>query len=114
MSVAAQEAELLDGFMAERAPGGLPRRFYRAAARTIDVPWDIAVGNDLRFPEVEGPRGARVRLINRYVGRLQRVAGQDPAVARAFFAVGNLVAPPTSLLRPGIAMRVLARPVRAA
>jgi len=114
MSVAAQEAELLDGLLAASALDGLPRRFYRAAARTIDVPWDIAVGNDLRFPEVDGPRTARVRLVNRYVGRLQRVAGQDPAVARAFFAVGNLVAPPTSLLRPGIAMRVLARPVRAA
>ena len=113
MSVAAQEAELLGRLLAERTPGGMPRRFYRAAARTIDVPWDIAVGNDLRFPEVEGPRGARVRIVNRYVGRLQRVAGRDPAVARAFFAVGNLVAPPTSLLRPAIALRVLARPVRA-
>jgi hypothetical protein len=78
------------------------------------VPWDIAVGNDLRFPEVEGPRSTRVRLVNRYVGRLQRVAAHDPAVARAFFEVGNLVAPPTSLLRPGIAMRVLAGSVRAA
>jgi 2-polyprenyl-6-methoxyphenol hydroxylase-like FAD-dependent oxidoreductase len=114
MSVAAQEAELLGRLLAERRLAGLPRRFYRAAAKTIDVPWDIAVGNDLRFPEVAGPRGARVELINRYVGRLQRVAGQDPTVARAFFAVGNLVAPPTSLLRPQIAMRVLARPLRAA
>jgi 2-polyprenyl-6-methoxyphenol hydroxylase-like FAD-dependent oxidoreductase len=114
MSVAAQEAELLGTLLAERRPGGLPRRFYRAAARTVDVPWDIAVGNDLRFPEVKGPRGARVRLVNRYVGRLQRVAGRDPAVSRAFFAVGNLVAPPTSLLRPGIAFRVLAGGLRAA
>jgi 2-polyprenyl-6-methoxyphenol hydroxylase-like FAD-dependent oxidoreductase len=114
MSVAAQEAEVLGALLAERALADLPRRFYRAAAKTIDVPWDIAVGNDLRFAEVHGPRGARVRLVNRYIGRLQRVAGRDPAVARAFFAVGNLVAPPTSLLRPGIALRVLARPVRAA
>ena len=114
MSVAAQEAELLDGLLGESRVDGLPRRFYRAAAKTIDVPWDIAVGNDLRFPEVEGPRSPRVRLVNRYVGRLQRVAAHDPAVARAFFEVGNLVAPPTSLLRPGIAMRVLAGSVRAA
>ena len=114
MSVAAQEAELLDGLLGEGRVDGLPRRFYRAAAKTIDVPWDIAVGNDLRFPEVEGPRSPRVRLVNRYVGRLQRVAAHDPAVARAFFEVGNLVAPPTSLLRPGIAMRVLAGSVRAA
>jgi 2-polyprenyl-6-methoxyphenol hydroxylase-like FAD-dependent oxidoreductase len=114
MSVAAQEAELLDDLLATRRIDGLPRRFYRAAAKTIDVPWDIAVGNDLRFPEVQGPRSARVRLVNRYVGRLQRVAGHDPAVARAFFAVGNLVAPPTSLLRPRIVLRVLARPLRTA
>jgi 2-polyprenyl-6-methoxyphenol hydroxylase-like FAD-dependent oxidoreductase len=114
MSVAAQEAQLLGELLAARRLKGLPRRFYRAAAKTIDVPWDIAVGNDLRFPEVQGPRGPRVRLVNRYVGRLQRVAAHDPAVARAFFEVGNLVAPPTSLLRPAIAARVLARPVRAA
>jgi 2-polyprenyl-6-methoxyphenol hydroxylase-like FAD-dependent oxidoreductase len=114
MSVAAQEAELLDRLLAAGRVDGLPRRFYRAAAKTIDVPWDIAVGNDLRFAEVQGPRGPRLRLVNRYVGRLQRVAAHDPAVARAFFAVGNLVAPPTSLLRPAIAARVLARPLRAA
>jgi 2-polyprenyl-6-methoxyphenol hydroxylase-like FAD-dependent oxidoreductase len=112
MSVAAQEAVLLDRLLAAGVDG-LPRRCYRAAARTIAVPWDIAVGNDLRFPEVQGPRGPRLRLVNRYVGRLQRVAAHDAAVARAFFEVGNLVAPPTSLLRPRIAARVLARPLRA-
>jgi 2-polyprenyl-6-methoxyphenol hydroxylase-like FAD-dependent oxidoreductase len=114
MSVAAQEAELLDRLLGERRLDGLPRRFYRAAAKVIDVPWDIAVGNDLRFGEVRGPRGPRVRLINRYVGRLQRVAAHDPALARAFFEVGNLIAPPTSLLRPRIAIRVLAGSPRAA
>src|SRR5262249_9785550 len=34
----------------------LERRFYAAAGKLIDIPWSIAVGNDLRMPGVVGKR----------------------------------------------------------
>src|SRR5204862_1507966 len=49
MTVAAQEAVALDACL-QRGLDGLAQRFFKAAAVIVDVPWDIAVGNDLRHP----------------------------------------------------------------
>jgi 2-polyprenyl-6-methoxyphenol hydroxylase-like FAD-dependent oxidoreductase len=111
MSVAAREAVLL-GAALGGGLDGLPSRFFRAAAPVVDVPWAIAVGNDLRFREVEGPRGPRVRLLNRYISRLHRAASRDPVVAGSFHRVAHLVEPPRTLLRPRLALRVLVGPPR--
>ncbi|MBO4161013.1 FAD-dependent oxidoreductase [Micromonospora antibiotica] len=88
-------------------PHGLARRFFRRAARVIDMPWSIAVGTDLRFPEVPGPRSARVRLTNAYVHRLHAAATANPTLGAAFLRVLNLVDPPRRLLAPTVAARVL-------
>ena len=58
MTVAAQEAALLRECL-DAGQADLARRFFAAAATAIDTPWDIAVGNDLRHPQVEGPRSAK-------------------------------------------------------
>ena len=112
MSVAAREAAALGACLDARGlDDGLPRRFFRAVATVVDVPWAMATGNDLRFTDVEGRRGPRVRAVNRYLPRLHRAAARDPAVAVAFHRVANLVDPPSALLRPAVARRVL-RPRR--
>lgn len=95
--------------------GALSRRFFRAAARVVDVPWQLAVGADLALDCVPGPRPAPVRFVNAYVARLYRAAENDPVVALAFLKVVHLVAPPASLFAPGVVLRVLrgGRPARA-
>src|SRR3712207_7992037 len=47
----------------------LARRFLPAAARVVDIPWDISVGGDLRFPDVVGARTAKGRAVNAYPDR---------------------------------------------
>lgn len=84
-----------------------PRRWSHRVARIVDAPWDMVVGGDLAFPEVDGPRTAKVRLLGAYIDRLHAAAAQDPRLAVAFTRVMALVDPPTSLLRPGTAARVL-------
>src|SRR5581483_7878096 len=84
----------------------LARRFFRAAAIAIDTPWEIAVGNDLRHPQVQGPRPAKVRFINWYIGKLHQAARNDARLTDAFLRVANLQAPPQLLLHPAIVMRV--------
>ena len=54
MTVAAQEAITLRDVL-HAGSENLAARFFRAAAKIVDNPWDIAVGNDLRHPRVEGP-----------------------------------------------------------
>ncbi|MEE2033665.1 FAD-dependent oxidoreductase [Rhodococcus chondri] len=106
MTVAALEAVTVRKHLAK---GSLPgsRDVLRAVARTVDVPWDMAVGGDLAFPGVEGKRDAKVRFGNVYIPRVHAAAARDSTVAVAFARVSGLVDPPSALMRPGIALRVL-------
>jgi 2-polyprenyl-6-methoxyphenol hydroxylase-like FAD-dependent oxidoreductase len=106
MSVAALEALALRRHL-ERGTAPPPRRWFRELARVVDVPWDIAAGGDLVFPGVQGRRTAKVRLVSAYIARLHAAAAHDADLAGAFLRVAGLVAPPGSLLRPGVAARVL-------
>jgi len=105
MTVAAQEAVTLQQCL-QKGSQALARRFFKAAAKIVDIPWDIAVGNDLRHPRVEGPRPAMLRFINWYVGKLHLAAIRDHVLATAFLRVANLMTAPPSLLSPAIAWRV--------
>ncbi|MGW4665840.1 FAD-dependent oxidoreductase [Streptosporangium sandarakinum] len=107
MTVAACEAVALRECLADGGLDGLARRFFRHAARIIDVPWDMSAGGDLRFPSVEGRRTARLRLLNGYLARLHVAAEADPVVGNAFLSVANLQEPPRLLLSPGVLARVL-------
>jgi 2-polyprenyl-6-methoxyphenol hydroxylase-like FAD-dependent oxidoreductase len=106
MSVAALEALALRRHL-ERGIEPNPHRFFRDVARVVAVPWDIAVGGDLVFPGVQGRRTPKVRLVNGYLARLHAAAAHDASLASAFVRVAGLVTRPESLLRPGIARRVL-------
>ena len=106
MTVAAAEAALLRECL-RAGDADLARRFFAAAKTAIDIPWDIAVGNDLRHPQVAGPRPRKVRFINWYIGKLHHAARHEGALATAFLEVANLKAPPQRLLHPGVMLRVI-------
>jgi 2-polyprenyl-6-methoxyphenol hydroxylase-like FAD-dependent oxidoreductase len=105
MTVASLEAEALEMSL-HGGLEGLWRRFFRRAAKVIDIPWTLAAGADLAFPQVQGKRGPEVNVINAYIGKLLEAAWHDPKLAVAFHQVSNLVKPPTSLFAPGVAWRV--------
>ena len=100
MTVAAQEAAALDACL-KQGSDDLAQRFFKAAARVVDVPWDIAVGNDLRHPAVQGPRPAMVRFINWYIGKLHLAAQQDEILTNAFLARREFVAAAADAAEPG-------------
>lgn len=108
MSVAATEAKVLDECLAT-GMADLAKRFYARARKTVDIPWLIATGEDLRYPQVEGPRPPGSWLVNRYLDRVHAAASDDATVCRKFFDVLNLLAPPSSLMSPPLAWRVLVR-----
>lgn len=106
MSVAAVEAEALATCL-DAGEERIGPRFFETTRPTIELAWEMAAGGDAAYDEVEVPRPAQARLIDRYLQRLTHVAGQDPEVAAAFMRVIALVAHPRTLLQPGIAWRVL-------
>ena len=105
MSAAALQATALRDTLAK---GGeqLAKRFFRTAARRIEVAWQMAVGADLALPEIDAPRTRSTRLVNAYLGWLLDTAEHDWTVAERFIRVSSLLAPPTTLLGPGTLGRV--------
>ena len=102
-----QAAEL--DYILSKIPGsvaGLAPVFFKRAAQAIDTPWQLAVGEDFRFPETTGPKLGGVDVINRYVAAVHRATLEDAVVGAAFIKVMNLPAPPRSLTTPGIMLRV--------
>lgn len=106
MTVSAQEAVVLGTHLATgSAPD--PIRFFRDISSVIDAPWEIAAGGDLGWPGVEGRRTVKTRIANTYISRLQYAATKDAAITGAFMRVAGLVDPPSTLMRPGLVLRVL-------
>ncbi|MCB0095080.1 MAG: hypothetical protein KDE46_05130 [Caldilineaceae bacterium] len=108
MTSAALQAAELDKLLtqgtslAQMAPA-----FFKAAAKVIDIPWQLAVGEDFRYAETSGPKPVGVDLINKLDLRTNRATLHDEVVCCAFLKVMNLMAPPTTLFHPTIVWRVM-------
>ncbi|MCU0620494.1 MAG: FAD-dependent monooxygenase [Gemmatimonadales bacterium] len=107
MSVAALELAALAETLAEPAAEQVGPRFFRRAAPVLEAPWLLAAGNDLRLTRPDAPVEGRTRFVRWYMDRLHVAARTDVAVAQAFLLVAGLVAPPASLMKPAIMVRVL-------
>ena len=111
MSVAALEALVLHHTLASDDRGNLAVRFSERAEKVVDIAWLMAVGADFGFPETTGPKPRGTDLFGRYLSRLTRKARTDGELREALFRVIMTEVPPTTLLRPGVAWKVL-RPTR--
>ncbi|MFJ7495133.1 hypothetical protein ACIQZB_28830 [Streptomyces sp. NPDC097727] len=105
VTVAVMEAELLQSLLEDGDRQNLASRFFEAAAAMLVEPWSLAVGGDLRFPEVEGERGPQDEEVNRYLGRFRAAAAVDPVLGTAFLKVANMMAPVSSLFSPELMER---------
>lgn len=106
MTVAALEAAALRRHLASgRTPR--PRSYLRDIGRISGVAWNMALGADLSFPDVQGPRTPATQLLGWYIGRVQTGATHDPRLGRAFLRVTTLVDPPPMLLRPSVLVRAI-------
>src|SRR5689334_17390219 len=106
LTVAAMQALTLQRQLVNGAADD-PRRYFRAIASAVDVPWDIAVGADLAFAAVPGKRTAKVRLTNAYLPRVHAAATRDAQLAGSLVRVIGLKDRPETLLRPGAILRTL-------
>ena len=110
MTSAAMQAQALDDVLRRRRGShGLWRSFFRRVADIVNIPWQLAVGEDFRYPETEGRKPALMDLVNAYVAKVHVATQHDAVVYGQFLRVMNLMAPPISLMHPRIAWRVLRR-----
>ena len=109
MSSAALQAEAL-GNSLDAYPdvdAEMTRRIHKGAGKAVTNPWALSTGGDFAHPKTTGKRPPGTNLINRYIARVVVADQTDPVVAAAFDQVGNLMAPPSSLMKPAMLLRVL-------
>jgi hypothetical protein len=106
MTTAALEGLALGDCLA-KGEVSLAQRFFAKVSPIIDIPWQIAVGSDLRHPRLAHLQTRFGGFMNWYIGKVHRAAGVDPSVGCAFLRVANLTSPPGKLFAPATMLRVL-------
>jgi 2-polyprenyl-6-methoxyphenol hydroxylase-like FAD-dependent oxidoreductase len=108
MTSASMQADALNDLL-QRANSldGLWKFFFKSAAKVVDIPWQLAVGTDFAYPEVEGVKPPGTDFINNYIAHVHRASHNDPVVHAAFLECMNLLKPPPSLFAPKILFRVI-------
>lgn len=114
MSTAAAEAliigELLDArAAAARGLEGLAPAFFAMAARLSDTPWSLAATADFLYPQTVGKRPRFMMFRRHYLGGLNRLAAEDPALNQLITEVFHLSKPIASLHTGSLRRRALFR-----
>jgi hypothetical protein len=117
MTVAALDAMTLEQCLNQqrqngRAIDGLGRRFHRQTAGIVDVPWQLAAGEDLRYPEARGRRPIGTAFLHWYTGLIHQATARDEHVAREFYKVMHLTRPPALLFHPVVFLRAMTNAFR--
>jgi 2-polyprenyl-6-methoxyphenol hydroxylase-like FAD-dependent oxidoreductase len=110
MSVAAQEAVILDQLLATRARAvdpldGLGPAFLAGIQDVLHTPWSIAMG-DFIYPKTRGQRPVDFERTLHFSLALVRLGAEDASVQKLMMEVNHLLRPQSALHAPEIAERV--------
>ena len=113
MSVAAQEAVILDRLLASRTNGSdnlddLGIKYFAACQEVVETPWAVAM-NDFVYPKTRGQRPPDFAQRIQYGMALTRLAAEDAAVHKLATEVNHLLRPQSALREPELAKRVMER-----
>jgi 2-polyprenyl-6-methoxyphenol hydroxylase-like FAD-dependent oxidoreductase len=104
MLIAALQAEQLARHC---RPGSASAALQRHLFNVTTLPFDLTAAEAHRWSETTGWRPPLLALQQAYLGRVFDAANRDPEVFRALLRVMHFLSPPSSLVRPKIARRVL-------
>ncbi len=111
MTVAMMDAAMLDRLLQREQGGaarGFPRRFQRALAKQVAVPWQLSTSSDAVIPGAEGkPADAVMRFSNAYLRRVFTLMPRNRRAHLTFVRVMHLTAPPTAFFHPAILSRAI-------
>ena len=113
MSVAAQEAVILDRLLTSRvddaqALDGLAPEYFTAIQDVLETPWAVAM-SDFVYPKTRGQRPPDFAQRIQYGIALTRLASEDADVHKLATEVNHLLKPQSALREPELAKRVMER-----
>lgn len=85
----------------------LTRAYYRAAAKVIATPWQMATGTDFMYPETAGPKQFGTDAVNWFARRALLATHVSVPVHKVLLDVQHLLAPPAALMGPATVVRSL-------
>jgi len=114
MTLALKEVRELQLMLAKYGAGhpDLPRRYYRKISRMANTAWFVIREQNLRFDwikDVDKKRPFYFRALTWYMDRVTELVHDDLDTYREFLAVVHLVKPPSALMRPKVAGRVIGK-----
>jgi len=110
MSVAALEAQALDQWLSASQS---TLAFQQQLMKVVRNPWLMATNEDSRLPHVEGAMPSRFDKINqRYIDEFIRMCATDPQALEVFMGVTQMTKPPTAMLAPTLAFKVMRRMIK--
>jgi 2-polyprenyl-6-methoxyphenol hydroxylase-like FAD-dependent oxidoreductase len=110
MSVAAQEAVILDRLLRARARDidpldGLASAFFAEIQGVLETPWGIAT-SDFIYPKTRGERPANFEQRLQFNKALVRLGAEDASIHKLMIEVNHLLKPQSALRAPEVAERV--------
>ena len=85
---------------------GLPLRFQRRLAVTIDFPWTVACGADFRVDGVEGDVPRREGGDDAFLQRLEALSSEDTEIFLRLTETNHMVRSPDWIRAPELRARV--------
>ena len=113
ITVAALEARALQKNLERVRPseGVIPSdfagAFFQDVAQILNVSWEMAVGEDFKYPDTKGKRPATFAVSRWFKDRI--MAANDPEVAKQFYKVMHFVDKPAKLLTAHILYRTFVK-----
>lgn len=116
MTVAAMSAYELGRCLQERRDGnaslaGLAEQFQQRLMEVISLPWQIATGEDMRWPKTTGANldaDPAAAMMQNYLAQVMFATTKNPAVTEAFYRVMHLLDDPSVFFRPDLVLQVAA------
>jgi 2-polyprenyl-6-methoxyphenol hydroxylase-like FAD-dependent oxidoreductase len=91
----------------QAVPANVYRRFFRKAAKVIEIPWLLATQSDFLYPQSRGKRLAYTNALNWYLIRVLRLCSGNDRITQRFYEVLHFIRKPTALFHPSILWAVL-------
>lgn len=114
LTTAALNAEALENILLERrgkgSLDGLSRRLQKRLAKVVSGPWDMATGEDLRWPATRGGKiTLKTRLMQWYMYQVLCLIPESAEIFYRFQQVNHMVKPLTVMFHPSVLLPVLKR-----